>query len=260
MIRPGEMSDDQFQEQAIGHLLGELDVSAEIVFQEEMARRGSPAQAMLRELRETLGDLALAVEPADPPHALRARVLWSVGAPVTRADSPPASTGSFWAWATAALTAAVAVGLGVWAGRLAEELDDLRESVARLEQRVAANAAAAASAVALREQLELVGGSSVLELRATEALPGAGARLFVGDDGRGLLLADGLPSLPAGRVYALWTTPSGGPAGVFRADPEGRGRLELNDVELAPGAVLSVTEEPAIRVARPTGPVLLRSG
>lgn len=239
MIRPAEMSDDQFQEQAIGHLLGELDVSGEIAFQEELARRGVPAHAMLRELRETLGDLALAVAPANPPDSLRARVLWSAGAPVARPGAPPAAPRSFWIWAAAALMAAVAVGLGVWAGRLADERDELRED------------------------LDVVGAavSSVRELRGSTALPGASARLFLADDGRGLLLANGLPPLAPGRVYALWTLDAGGanPAGVFRPDDAGRGRLELDDLELGPDAALAVTEEPGPGVDRPTGLVLLTS-
>lgn len=253
------MSDEQFQEQAIGHLLGELDVDGEIALQEELARRGTPAYAMVRELRETLGILALAVAPADPPHALRARVLWSAGAPVTPPGAPAAAPRSFWVWATAALMAAVAVGLGVWAGRLADERDELRASLGRLAQRVAEADSAAASAAA---DLDLAGGSAVRELRGSIALPGASGRLFLADDGRGLLLASGLPPLAPGRVYALWTMDAGvtHPAGVFRPDGEGRGRLQVEDLELAPDAALAVTEEPGPDVERPTGRVLLTSG
>ena len=257
------MSDDQFQEQAIGHLLGELDVSGEIAFQEELARRGVPAHALLRELRETFGDLALAVAPATPPDSLRARVLWSAGAPVSRPGAPPAAPRSFWIWAAAALMAAVAVGLGVWAGRLADERDELRASVRRLEQRVTAVDTAAESMAALREDLDLVGaaGSAVRELRGSSALPGASARLFLADDGRGLLLAYGLPRLAPGRVYALWILDAGGarPAAVFRPDDGGRGRIELDALELDPDDSLAVTEESGPRVDRPTGPMLLTS-
>ena len=239
MIRPAEMSDDQFQEQAIGHLLGELAVSGEIAFQEELARRGVPAHAMLRELRETLGDLALAVAPANPPDSLRARGLWSVGAPVARPDAPPAAPRSFWILAAAALMAAVAVGLGVWAGRLADERDELRAD------------------------LNLVGaaGSGVRQLRGSTALPRASARMFLAEDGRGLLLANGLPPLAPGRGSALATRTAGDthPAALVRPDDAGRGRLELGDLELAPGTALAVTEEPGPGAERPTGQVLLTS-
>lgn len=259
MIRPGEMSDEQFQEQAIGHLLGELDVNGEIALQEELARRGTPAHATVRELRETLGVLALAVAPADPPNALRARVLWSAGAPVTPPGVPVAAPRSFWVWATAALMAAVAVGLGVWAGRMADERDELRASVSRLAQRVVEADSAAASAAA-DLNLAGAGGTFVRELRGSIALPGASGRLFLADDGRGLLLASGLPPLAPGRVYVLWTMDAGGAhsAGVFRPDAEGRGRLQ-GDLELAPDAELAVTEEPGPDVEQPTGRVLLTS-
>jgi hypothetical protein len=255
------MSDDQFEELAIGHLLGELDVSGEIALQEELASRGTPGHATVRELRETLGVLALAVAPADPPNALRARVLWSAGAPVHPPDVPVAAPRSFWAWAIAALMAAVAVGLGVWAGRLADERTELRDSVRRLAQRAAASDSAAAIAAA---DLDIAGGggSSVRELRGSIALPGASGRLFLAEDGRGLLLASGLPPLSPGRVYALWTMDAEGarPAGVFRPDAAGRGRLEIGDLALAPDAALAVTEEPGPDVERPTGRVLLTSG
>ncbi len=263
MIRPEEMSDDQFEEQAIGHLLGELDVSGEIAFQEELDRRGALAHAMLRELREALGELALAVAPADPPASLRARVLWSIGAPVAAPDAPLAAPRTFWIWAVAALLAAIAVGLGVWAGRLAVERDELRASIGRLEQRIAAADTASARAAMLREDLDLVGaaGSTVRDLQGTVALPGASARLFRTGDGRGLLLARGLPPLARDRVYALWTMDAAGAhlAGSFEPDAQGRGRIELSDLELAPGTVLTVTEEPAPGGERPTGRPLLTS-
>jgi hypothetical protein len=239
MIRPAVMSDDQFEDHAIGHLLRELDERGEIAFQEELARRGAPGHATLRELREALGQLALAVAPAEPPAALRARVLWSIGAPVAAPDAPPAAPRTFWIWAAAALMAAAAVGLGVWAARLADERDELRGD------------------------LEIVSDAeaTVHDLRGTTALPDASARVFFSGAGRGVLLAEGLPALAADRVYALWTMDAAGahPNGVFRPDGDGRGRLDLGDLELAPGAILAVTEEPAPGGRRPTGRTLLRS-
>lgn len=264
MIRPAKMSDEQFEDQAISHLLGELDVNGEIMFQEELARRGPPAGAMLREFREALGELALAVAPADPPPALRARVLWSIGAPVAVPDAPPAAPRTFWIWAVAALMTAVAVGLGVWARRLADERDELRASVERLEERAVAAETAAAGASLLREDLDLVGdpGSTLHELRGTDALPEAGGRVFLAaGSGRGLLIAEALPALAPDRVYALWAMDAADArlAGVFRPDEDGRGRLEIEDLELSPGATFALTEEPAPGGERPTGPILLVS-
>jgi hypothetical protein len=159
---------------------------------------------------------------------------------------------------------AVAVGLGVWARRLADERDELRASVARLEERVADAETAAASSSDLRDDLELIGaaGSTVHELRGTDALPDAGGRVFLAaGSGRGLLIAHGLPAIGSDRGYALWAMAAGGArlAGVLRPDEGGRGRLEIEDLELAPGAILAVTEEPAPGGERPTGPILLTS-
>ncbi|HJU85820.1 MAG TPA: anti-sigma factor, partial [Gemmatimonadota bacterium] len=131
-------------------------------------------------------------------------------------------------------------GFGVWAGRLADERDELRAD------------------------LSIVGGrgTTVRELRGTSALPDASARaFFAAGSGRGVLLAEGLPPIGSERVYALWSVDAGGAhaIGVFRPDGGGRGRLELLELEPVSGAVLLVTEEPATGSARPTGKRLLSS-
>jgi len=132
------------------------------------------------------------------------------------------------------------VGLGVWAGRLSDERDELRRD------------------------LSIMGdaGTTVRELRGTSALPDASARaFFASGSGDGVLLAEGLPPIGSDRVYALWTMDAAGahPIGVFRPDDDGHGRLEIVDLERAPGAALVLTVEPATGGQRLTGPRLLSS-
>lgn len=258
------ISDDQFRELAIAHLLRELDASTEATFAAELMRRGEPGHAILQEIQETLGDLALAVEPAEPPASLRARVL-SATFPLALREVPPARERSPWPWAAAAALAALAVGLGVWAARLADERDRLRTEVGRLEERVAAADSAAERMAALQEDLDLVGapGSAVHGLVGTEALPQAGARVFVDPaTGRALLYAYDLPVLGPDELYELWAIgPEGArAAGVFRPDEGGRARLEIADPELLRDVqTLAVTVEPAPGVEQPTGEIVLSS-
>ena len=117
-IRPRSI--DEFQELAIAHLLGELDAAGAAAFDAELARRGAEGRAILRRLGQTLGEVALAAAPAEPPTALRSRVLASAGhvdEPQVRAVQGAPS----WLWAAAAVLAVLAFGLGVWAARLASD-------------------------------------------------------------------------------------------------------------------------------------------
>lgn len=260
------MSDDHFHEQAIAYLLGELDAAGESTFRAELMRRGAPGHTVLRELQEALGDVALAVAAAEPPPSLRARVLAGIGAPVPAPDIAPTRERSLlWPWAAAAVLAALALGLGVWAARLADERDRLRAAVDRLEQRVVAADSAQERVAALQEDLDLVGapGSAVHGLVGTQVLPQAGARVFVDPaTGRALLFAYDLPVLGPDELYELWAIGAEGAraAGVFRPDDEGRARLEIPDAELLRDVqTLAVTIEPAPGVEQPTGEIVLSS-
>jgi anti-sigma-K factor RskA len=260
------MSDEQFQELAIARLLGELDAAGETTFRAELMRRGASGHAMVRQLQNALGDVALAVAPAEPPPSLRARVLTDIGAPLTAPETPPAREQSLWPWAAAAALAALTLGLGVWTTRLADERDRLVAEVDRLEQRIAAADSVEDRMAALQEDLDLVGAprSAVHALVGTQALPQAGARVFIDPaTGRALLFAYDLPVLGPDELYELWAIGAEGPraAGVFRPDDEGRARLEIPDPELLRDVqTLAVTVEPTPGVEQPTGEIILSSG
>lgn len=65
-------------------------------------------------------------------------------------------------------------------------------------------------------------GTQVVSLHSEDGV--AEARAVVGGDGDGILLAAGLPDLPAGRTYQLWGLPDGRESmvslGVLGADPD----------------------------------------
>ena len=259
-------SNEEFQEMAIAHLLGELDAGGEAAFEAELSRRGGEGREILRMLEETLGVVALAASSAEPPPSLRGRILASVGdAPqpriVTVRRAPP------WLWAAAAVLAALSMGLGVWAARLASERSQLREARGKVIEAWAADADSARARFAeLEDDLEFVGGpaSDIQALAGTPALPQAGGRVFLDRaTGRAIFFAYELPVVAVDRLYQLWAIGLEGPrpAGVFRPDDHGRARLEIQNPELLRNAQgLAVTVEPAPGVDQPTGEIVLSSG
>lgn len=259
-------SNEEFQELAIAHLLGELDAGGEAAFEAELSRRGGAGREVLRMLEETLGVVALAASSAEPPPSLRGRVLASVGdAPqpriVTVRRAPP------WLWAAAAVLAALSIGLGVWAARLASERSQLREARGKVIEAWAADADSARTRFAdLEDDLEFVGGpaSDLQALAGTGAYAQAGGRVFLDRaNGRAIFFAYRLPAVAVDRVYELWAIGPEGPrrAGVFRPDDRGRARLEIEDPDLLRSVqALAVTTEPAPGVDQPTGEIVLSSG
>ena len=263
-IRPRSI--DEFQELAIAHLLGELDPAGQMAFDAELARRGAEGRAIVRRLGETMGDVALAAAPAEPPPSLRRRVLASVG----HAAEPRvgATRGApSWLWTAAAVLAVLTVGLGVWAARLASERNRFRDGIDQLMEARTVDADSAQERVAaLQEKLDFVGGpsSAVYPLVGTQAVPQAGGRVFLDPlTGRAILFAYDLPVLTVDQLYELWAIGPEGPrpAGVFRPDDSGRARLEIEDPDLLRNVqVLAVTVEQAPGTERPTGEIILSSG
>ena len=174
---------------------------------------------------------------------------------------------SSWLRAAVVVLAALSIGLGVWATRLASERGQLREARGKVIDAWAADADSAQARFAeLEGDIEFVGGpaSEIQALAGTQALPQAGGRAFLDRaTGRAIVFAYELPAVDVDRLYQLWAIGIDGPrpAGVFRPDDHGRARVEIQDPELlrnAPG--LAVTVEPAPGVDQPTGEIVLSSG
>jgi hypothetical protein len=126
---------------------------------------------------------------------------------------------------------------------------------ARLE-RLARDAASSAQLAALLREP----GTRLVTLQGTGPAPQAHGRVVWHDVAGGQLVVEGLPRVPEGKAYELWTFRSGTPrpAGVFHVDAAGRAVV---GVEAAGGAVegFAVTVEPAAGLPAPTGPNVLAS-
>ncbi len=288
------MDGERFRDLAIEHLLQGLEGDALREFRAEMERRGAEGERELTRLREVMGSLALAAPPADPPEALRSRLVTQIEAEVsektpTTEGRPSGDVGAVdrdvtpirpewgrwgrwgrWGVAAAGIAAALAFVFGLGNVELRNQAVVMQASLDSARTALAVAEGEAAAADSLRRTLEgaeaalgIAGsrGASSVMLSGTEAQPFAWARAFIDPvTGRTLLLIHDLPVLPPDTVYQLWAirgdTPT--PAGTLTVGADGSGRLESEDADLWLGAnVLAVTVEPAPGRPAPTGPIVL---
>jgi anti-sigma factor RsiW len=216
--------EERIHELTAGYALDALDPVERGAYEIHLAGCGR-CQEELAAFWEVTGSLAYAgagATPAPPPE-LRERLLARA-----RAERPNVVPLRPRRWATplaatvAAAAAVVAVGLGLWASSLQQDLDDAREL------------------------------SSVLadpQARAI-ALEGADGRLVVTETGEAVLVMAGLPSAPAGKAYEMWVIQDGrpDPAGLF--DDESVVQVGRT---VPPGGTVAVTLEDDEGAVQPTG-------
>jgi anti-sigma factor RsiW len=193
--------------------------------------------ARCREELAALGEAATAlahgaVAPTPPPE-LRERILQAAAAdrpnvvPLLRRRPAQALVG------VAAATAAVAVGLGLWASSLHDSLQRERSAAQQLQAAV-----------------QVLGRPDARRV----ALSGRQGALYVTSSGEGALVLERLPRAPKGHTYEAWVVRKGtpAPAGLFA------GGGELTAVRLRrpvpAGAAVAVTIESAGGARVPQGP------
>lgn len=226
--------------------------------------------------------LGRAVPPVTPPSELRARVLAAAArepieprdTATTDVDSPapPRATGtparqgtsSLWPWLAAAAATIVAVGTSLgWISA--------RGEVARLQATIESLRANATALLNVRAEFErertdreraaAILSAADVTYTALDGVAPAGtarARAYISPS-RGLFFAaEGLPPLPDGRTYQLWTIVRGAPVshGVFDLPADGRAQV-LAQAPPGPIDAVAVTIEPAGGVPAPTGDKVL---
>jgi len=170
-------------------------------------------------LQETAASLAYQAEMPPPPPALKGRILEQARrersnvVPLRRRWVVPATA------TVAAVAACAAIGLGIWAASLHNQLGERPEAI---------------------------------------PLSGASGSLIVTQDDQATLVVRDLPPAPAGKTYEAWVIVSGNPvpAGTFTGGD--RVAFQLTR-EVANGAVVAVTLERAGGVGRPTTRPLITS-
>lgn len=216
------------------YALDALDADERERYEAHLARC-ERCRAELAELGETAAALALAAPAPAPPARLRSRILDTAAA--ERENVVPLPMRGVWlrhaTTAAASIAACAAVGLGIWATALSNDLSNQKALNARTEEAT---------------QILLDPTSQKTSLR------GGSGMVAVDSRRRGVLLVHHLPAAPAGKTYEAWVIPHGGAprrAGVFA----GGGTMTM--VPLADpvpaGAVVAATVERAGGVGRPTG-------
>ena len=242
------MVHEDYKEMIPARALSALD-AAEAQALNEHLENCAECRRELAEWEATAASLALTPDPLEPSPAVRERILNEVRNDVSAAEviSFPATPRSVWssfgslgAMAAVVLLAALLVSLVViW-----------RQNQARGPER-------------LFVQLVTTPGAKVSELKGIELGSGATASLAYDKTGHAMLIANKLPSLPAGKAYQLWyiagnTPPM--PGKTFRPDEAGKGILQ----DQMPAAALdspkfAITVEAESGALAPTGPMYLRS-
>jgi anti-sigma-K factor RskA len=219
------MDSGTIHELSAAYALDALDPAEEREFEQHL-RTCDECREDVASFEAAAAALAFGVESPEPPPALRGRILERVES--ERAVVVPfrrrrLSFGVVSGLAAAA--AVVAIGLGIWAASLSNDLDAAREV-----NRVLADPAA-----------------------RTIELQGADGRLVVAPEGKAALVVRDLDPAPEGQTYEAWviegkTPPK--PAGLFNGDD--RHDLLLLDQKVPPNAVVAVTVEPDGGVDAPT--------
>ena len=181
-------------------------------------------RAELAQLQDASAQLAFGAAAPAPPAALRDRVLERVRADGGVVVPFRRRRITYALGAVAAAAAVVAIGLGVWASSLADELDAQRSVVGILADPDA----------------------------RTIMLDGANGRVVVNETGDAALVVAGLGEAPSGKTYEIWViegaTPR--PAGLFDGSAS-RDVVRLTR-PVPPRATVAVTVEPEGGVDAPT--------
>lgn len=245
---------------------------------------GGSDDQVRREYLELMGLVGMAVEPIEPPPAIRQRLLAEVSgsaavsapppvappvAPVAMRPPPAPAATRRWALPMAATLALALAGFsGYQAAQLSGQratIDQLSRRLEEVEARTPTVAAAQVQLAEMRERMAMVTGRGVeicaLRPMAVEAsLANSRGVLYVAKDHQHWYLTiEGLTPCKQGRSYQLWFVPADGKpvsAGTFDVGEGVRVELSSDTMPDATRAV-TVTLEPAGGSLEPTGPPVL---
>ncbi|MEA2626771.1 MAG: hypothetical protein QOD06_2816 [Candidatus Binatota bacterium] len=232
--------------------LGLLDAADASAVGDHVAGCGECSRE-LAALRETAAALTWVAAPAEPPSAMRERLLAAA-----RSSSPPPGRAEVAKLRRRPRTGTFAGGLAIAAAVAGLVLVDLRLSNRLVEVE--------SELSRVRERSDFLSSPEVATspLAGTSSAPSARGKVVLHrDSGRTMLICSSLPQAPDGKAYQLWFVGEGHPypGPVFRPDP--RGRVVLDDrvpPESRAATRFAVTLEPARGTAAPTGETILAGG
>ncbi len=246
------MVHEDYKEMIPARALSALDAAEERALNEHL-ENCAECREELAEWHATTAALAVVPEPVEPSPKVRERILSEVRKDLATPEVIPfrstsrniwRSFGSLGAMAAVVLFTALFVGLVVlWRENRAVK-EELARSKAFLEVVTAP-------------------GARVKELKGMDLGSGATATVAYDKNGRAILIADKLPSVPQGKAYQLWFIVGKNPpmpGKTFSPDDAGKGVLkDQMPKEALDSAIFAITVEPEGGVPVPTGQIYLRS-
>lgn len=262
------MTHQDVYELAPEYVLGTLD---EVTRARVLAHlSGCPAcRAEVAAVSQTFDAVGRSVDAAEPPAGLRNRILAIPEAKTQRpglAAAPPViPMSTFSVIVRIAAAAVLAVALWQWSAAR-QEVATLRDRVAALQAEtrdlLVARASLEEQVQTVTHQAQVLRASDMLtySLVAHEPARGAHARAYVSHKDGMVFTAEGLPALPAGKVYQLWIIVDAKPVsvGVFTPDATGRVHAVMDTpaIPVMPASV-AVTLEPTGGLPQPSGAVYM---
>jgi anti-sigma-K factor RskA len=225
------MADQSVHELSAAYALHALDERERARYEEHLATC-ERCREDVASFSETASALAYLPEPTDPPPALRERILDTARSerpnvvPLRARGRAPVQLLA----AAAAVAASLAIGFGVWANNLNNQLD--RERGRNASERTI---------------LQIASDPGTQRV----ALAGAQGTLMLAPDRRAALVVNDLKPAPDGKTYEAWVIADGKPkrAGLFRGGEDNAVALQ----RLVPrGAAVAVTVERGGGVNAPT--------
>jgi len=217
----------------------------------------------------TAATLSLSATPMEPSPNVRERILQLVreerrSAPAEDAGArvvPFRSQSRTMSYGLVAAGVICSILIG-WIALMSRENRRAHGEITRLNEEIKSTEAR------LSQEREIVAiltapGSRLIPLSGTASTPSAHAMFAYDLSGEARLLAQGLPTAPAGKGYQLWFIVNNKPlpANVFNTDAAGTGSMEYHVPSgLDDKVILAITMENSAGASSPTSPILLRSG
>jgi hypothetical protein len=269
-------SHDEFAAAAATYAIdpGALDRDARLAFEAHL-ETCDRCRTDVAEFRRVTAGIGLGADAVSPPESLKARTIArATSQPQTRPVAtarPPASgpvtpraTVPAWWMLTAAAVALVAT--GIYAVAMHVQVSILRQMVA--DASAEAQSLRAELIDVRRDRARLTRTMAVVSapdlirvnLSGQATATAASGRAFWSKSQGLVFSADGLPALPAGRVYQLWVlAPNPVSVGVLNVSPAGTTTFSAAlSTGLPPIAAVAVTSEPGPNGSTaPTMPILL---
>jgi hypothetical protein len=244
---------DDLSDMLGAYVLDALSPEEQATFEEHL-QECAACRAEVAELQQVVDILPLAVEPVPPPAALRDRIFAALEAEGVAQPDLQAMPGGAPARSRRPAVRSMLRVREVWFAAAAAVI-----ILGLVAWNVALQTASNQQSAYQRDVVAaLASGARVTPMSGTKSAPGASASLVQPHRGAPYLIVEGLPTLPANHLFAVWFLhgSSPDPAGVFNYSGSGAQIVHLPVSSLG-YSVSAVTDEARPSGRQPKGPIVL---